>query len=426
MSDKIRVLYASHDSSASLCPVTDFGPETAETVRRFHRSFPEYAPSALHQLSSLAEKLGVAEIMVKDESTRVGLNAFKVLGGSYAIGHHIAGMLGIDPTLMTRDLLISEDTRKKLGELTFITATDGNHGRGVAWTAKQLRQHCVVYMPAGTAAERLENIRRLGADASIPGPGYDDCVRLAAKHARENGWVLTQDTSWNGYEEIPLRIMQGYTTMALEAAEQLGDTMPTHVFLQAGVGSMAGAVAAFLAALAIGCSTQNKLNSIRRNEISPTLSLAQENEVPEIDIEAVRRDTLTVRDENGKEILIMRATLDENGDIRESIPYEVLAAHIWWQETKTAYGVHEKQTTFLGVHENVAYALLYNGILHDRSVGGGNVLTAKTLKIIKDDIGASEYRKLVIYGEWTKLGVEVLKDEKIEFRQTPYDVMVRK
>lgn len=118
--------------------------------------------------------------------------------------------------------------------------------------------------------------------------------------------------------------------------------------------------------------------------------------------------------------------LDENGDIRESIPYEVLAAHIWWQETKTAYGVHEKQTTFLGVHENVAYALLYNGILHDRSVGGGNVLTAKTLKIIKDDIGASEYRKLVIYGEWTKLGVEVLKDEKIEFRQTPYDVMVRK
>ena len=248
MSDMIRVLYASHDSSASLCPVTDFGPETAETVRRFHRSFPEYAPTALHQLSSLAEKLGVAEIMIKDESTRFGLNAFKVLGGSYAIGHHIAGMLGIDPALMTRDLLISEDTRKKLGDLTFITATDGNHGRGVAWTAKQLRQHCVVYMPAGTAAERLENIRRLGADASIPGPGYDDCVRLAAKHARENGWVLTQDTSWNGYEEIPLRIMQGYTTMALETAEQLGDTVPTHVFLQAGVGSMAGAVAAFLAA----------------------------------------------------------------------------------------------------------------------------------------------------------------------------------
>ena len=248
MSDMIRVLYASHDSSASLCPVTDFGPETAETVRRFHRSFPEYAPTALHQLSSLAEKLGVAEIMVKDESTRFGLNAFKVLGGSYAIGHHIAGMLGIDPALMTRDLLISEETRKKLGDLTFITATDGNHGRGVAWTAKQLRQHCVVYMPAGTAAERLENIRRLGADASVPGPGYDDCVRLAAKHARENGWVLTQDTSWDGYEEIPLRIMQGYTTMALETAEQLGDTVPTHVFLQAGVGSMAGAVAAFLAA----------------------------------------------------------------------------------------------------------------------------------------------------------------------------------
>lgn len=248
MSDSIRVFLSPKNASAPLCPNPDFGPEAAETVRRFHRSFPEYAPTPLRKLSALAEKLDVAGIAVKDESTRFGLNAFKVLGGSYAIGHHIAEMLGLDPALMTRDLLISEDTRKKLGDLTFITATDGNHGRGVAWTANQLRQHCVVYMPAGTAAERLQNIQLLGADASIPGPGYDDCVRLAAKHAGENGWILTQDTSWPGYEEIPLRIMQGYTTMALEATEQLGNTIPTHVFLQAGVGSMAGAVAAFLVA----------------------------------------------------------------------------------------------------------------------------------------------------------------------------------
>ena len=130
--------------------------------------------------------------------------------------------------------------------------------------------------------------------------------------------------------------------------------------------------------------------------------------------------------------------LDERGQIAESIPYEVLAAHIWWQDTGTAWGASKgAKGTVLGIHDGVAYALLYNGILHDRSVNGGNVLTRQTLGVIKDDIdgamGASRptdgelpYRKLVVYGEWNKLGEERLKEEKIEFRQTPYDVVTRR
>ena len=119
--------------------------------------------------------------------------------------------------------------------------------------------------------------------------------------------------------------------------------------------------------------------------------------------------------------------LDERGQIAESIPYDVLAAHIWWQDTGTAWGAGKgAKGTVLGVHEGVAYALLYNGILHDRSVNGGNVLTRQTLGVIKEDLGQAGYRKLVVYGEWNKLGEERLKDEKIEFRQTPYDVVTRR
>ena len=119
--------------------------------------------------------------------------------------------------------------------------------------------------------------------------------------------------------------------------------------------------------------------------------------------------------------------LDERGQIAESIPYDVLAAHIWWQDTGTAWGARKgAKGTVIGVHEGVAYALLYNGILHDRSVNGGNVLTRQTLGVIKEDLGQAEYRKLVVYGEWNKLGEERLKDEKIEFRQTPYDVVTRR
>ena len=227
-----------------------FGLEQAQTVRHFHQSFPEYSVTPLVELKSLAEELGVSNIFVKDESYRFGLNAFKVLGGSYAIAREIGIRMGISEEELTLARLLQPDVQGRLGQLRFVTATDGNHGRGVAWTAKRLGHRAVVFMPKGTAAERLENILKLGAEASITDCNYDDSVRLARQYAAEHEGIVVQDTSWEGYHNVPLHIMQGYTTMGAEIVEQLaayGDQAPTHVFLQAGVGAMAGAMAGFIA-----------------------------------------------------------------------------------------------------------------------------------------------------------------------------------
>jgi diaminopropionate ammonia-lyase len=190
---------------------------------------------------------------LKDESFRFGLNAFKVLGGSYAIAKHIAGQLGKDIAEIGYDTLVSDETKKKLGDITFYTATDGNHGRGVAWAANKLRQKSVVLMPKGSSQTRLQNILKEGADASITEFNYDDAVRLANKKATADPYgVMVQDTAWEGYEEIPGWIMQGYGSMAHEAFGQLkaaGVERPTHVFVQAGVGSRAGSVIGYFANL---------------------------------------------------------------------------------------------------------------------------------------------------------------------------------
>ncbi len=241
-------LVTRHRPDKPACCLENYSLQKAEEIREFHRSFPMYAPTPLAKLPETAKQLGIGEIYVKDESHRFGLNAFKVLGGSYAMGNILARKLGKPLSEAGYSLLTAPETRKKLGDITFITATDGNHGRGVAWTANVLGQKSVVHMPKGSAEERLHNIRACGADADIIDGNYDDAVRLSRKEAEEKGWVIVQDTSWEGYEEIPTRIMQGYCTMGLEVWEQLPQK-PTHIFLQAGVGSMAAAIAAFFSSI---------------------------------------------------------------------------------------------------------------------------------------------------------------------------------
>ncbi len=216
----------------------------------FHRSFPQYEVTPLTRLSNLAGHLGLKRLYVKDESYRFGLNAFKVLGGSYAIARYIAQETGKDVSEIPYDVLTSEKLREEFGQATFFTATDGNHGRGVAWAANKLGQKCVVRMPKGSTQTRLNNIAKENATVTIEDLNYDECVRMAAKEAEntEHG-VIIQDTAWEGYEEIPTWIMQGYGTLALEADKQLADDgcHPTHIFIQAGVGSLAGAVIGFFA-----------------------------------------------------------------------------------------------------------------------------------------------------------------------------------
>lgn len=224
--------------------------EEIRKVRGFHKGFSQYKVTPLHVLDNLSKELGVNKIWVKDESYRFGLNAFKVLGGSFAIGKYLSQKLGMQIEELTFEKLRSKEVKEKLGDIIFVTATDGNHGRGVAWAANQLGQKSVVFMPKGSSKIRLQNIKNEGSDASITDYNYDDSVKLATQYAKEQGGVVIQDTAWEGYEDIPLWIMQGYGILIDEALEQIqsqGDDMPTHVFLQAGVGSFAGAVQGYLA-----------------------------------------------------------------------------------------------------------------------------------------------------------------------------------
>lgn len=221
-------------------------PEHAEEARSFHQTFPQYTKTPLAKMDAMAERLGLGGLFVKDESYRFGLNAFKVLGGSYAIAKFIADEMGKDIKDLNYDYLTSQAFRDEFGQATFFTATDGNHGKGIAWAAHKLGQKAVVHMPKGTTQQRYENIAKEGVKVTIEELNYDDCVRLAAAESAETPFsVVIQDTAWEGYEKIPTWIMQGYGSLVLEAMEQLREielNRPTHVFIQAGVGCFASSV----------------------------------------------------------------------------------------------------------------------------------------------------------------------------------------
>lgn len=223
-----------------------FTSEQTRKARAFHQKIVGYQPTPLCDLSELANLFGVGKILVKDESQRFGLNAFKMLGGTYAIAQLLCEKYQMDINDFSFEKI--KNTIKE--KMTFATTTDGNHGRGVAWAARQLGQHAVVYMPKGSAQERVDHILNLGAECIVTDMNYDDTVRMTMKIAKERGWEVVQDTAWEGYTKIPTWIMQGYSTLADEAVEQmkdLGIKRPTHVFLQAGVGAMAGGVLGYLA-----------------------------------------------------------------------------------------------------------------------------------------------------------------------------------
>jgi diaminopropionate ammonia-lyase len=220
-------------------------------IRIFHETVPGYHATPLVRLNALAAKLGVKRIYVKDESKRFGLNAFKGLGGIYAVTRVLCRELGLDIRETSFTDLQTPEIKEKIKDIVFITATDGNHGRGVAWAASQYGCRSYIYMTKGTAQSRVDAIKAVGAeDVIVTDMNYDDTVRLAAKLAEEQGWKLTQDTAWEGYEEIPEWITQGYTTMGAEILDQLrldGIAKPTHMFLQAGVGSYAGSILGYFA-----------------------------------------------------------------------------------------------------------------------------------------------------------------------------------
>jgi diaminopropionate ammonia-lyase len=191
----------------------------------YHQQLPNYEPSPLVSLKGLSQKLGVQQIWVKDESTRFGLNAFKALGASFAINK-----------LLQKNNAIA----------CFCTATDGNHGRAVAWAAAIAGKKAVIYMPKGSAASRVKAIVELGGSVIVTEGNYDQTCALAQEACSINNWQLVQDAAWEGYEEIPAYIKAGYLTHFKEMENSLhavAQPMVDFVFLQAGVGSWAAAAA---------------------------------------------------------------------------------------------------------------------------------------------------------------------------------------
>ncbi|HEV8358684.1 MAG TPA: diaminopropionate ammonia-lyase [Gemmatimonadales bacterium] len=194
--------------------------EPRGAVRAFHRSLPGYAPTSLHACGGLARSLGLGAVWVKDESNRYGLGAFKALGAAWAL-HRLR--------------------EHRPGSMTVCTATDGNHGRALAWAARQLGLPAVVFIPAHAAAARVESIRREGARVELVEGTYDEAVRRSAEASAARGWQVVADTGYDGYLEVPHWIAEGYGTLFEEADEQLagaGSGAPDVVLVQAGVGGL--------------------------------------------------------------------------------------------------------------------------------------------------------------------------------------------
>ena len=222
-----------------------FAKEYAQNAHRFHQQLPGYQFTDLVGLPKLSELLGVGGIWTKDESQRLGLNSFKSLGGSFALYRYLQKQLGILGEDTPFSYLASKEVKEKVGDLVFASATDGNHGRGVAWAATQLGFSSIIYVHKDTSIRRIEAIESAGAKVVVIDGTYDDAVRQVALDSDKNGWVVISDTSWDGYTEVPTWIMQGYLTLLTEAQEQFGKAgiaKPTHVIVQAGVGALAAAV----------------------------------------------------------------------------------------------------------------------------------------------------------------------------------------
>ncbi len=222
-------------------------------------AWPGYAPTPLLELPGIARDAGLGELRLKDEAGRFGLGSFKALGGGYAVAALLAGELarrGVAPAAGSAELMAGR-WRAVTETLTVTCATDGNHGRAVAWGAQRCHCRAVVFIHAGVSAARAAAIAAYGAELRrVPGT-YDDSVRVAAAEAAAQGWFVVSDTSWEGYTEVPRAIMQGYRVMADESVAQWGaargdgapggagagaGAAPTHVFIQGGVGGVAAAV----------------------------------------------------------------------------------------------------------------------------------------------------------------------------------------
>jgi diaminopropionate ammonia-lyase len=208
--------------------------------------WPGYGESPLHQLTGLAQHCDVGQVYYKDESDRFGLKSFKALGGSYAVARQLlAAIEHATGETVNIDDLFSGDHAEIVEQITVVTATDGNHGRSVAWGAQLFGCQCVIYIHADVSAGREQSIAEFGADVRRIAGNYDDSVRDASSAARDNGWIVVSDTSYDGYLDIPKDVAAGYTVMLQEIVTQLDGHIPSHVLVQGGCGGLASTVCGY-------------------------------------------------------------------------------------------------------------------------------------------------------------------------------------
>ncbi|MCZ4279607.1 diaminopropionate ammonia-lyase [Kiloniella laminariae] len=224
------------------------GVDDCTAAKKIITGWQGYSPSPLTSLSDLATALDIDQILYKDEAQRFGLGSFKALGGAYAVlcllQQQIRKLTGKS---IGDHELASGNCRELTAGITVITATDGNHGRSVAWGAKKFGCPCKIYMHAGVSKGRAAAVEELGAEVVWVEGNYDASVRAAANDASKSGWFVVSDTSYDGYMDLPRNVMAGYSVMTSEIIDDLaGKALPSHVFLQGGVGGLAGAVCAHL------------------------------------------------------------------------------------------------------------------------------------------------------------------------------------
>ena len=241
-----------HNGSADAQLVYGADRQNILSLKKAEKAFttisgwPNYDASPLHLLQTMAKAADISQIYYKDESTRFGLKSFKALGGAFAVTRflqqHLASINGTEPTM---DELLSGQFKHQLKDVVVSCATDGNHGRSVAWGAQMFGCQCIIYIHRDVSPARQSAMEAYAAQVIRITGNYDESVRQAAADAKQFNRVIISDTSYEGYTEIPANVALGYTVMLAEIVQQLAGEIPTHVFVQAGVGGLAAAVCGY-------------------------------------------------------------------------------------------------------------------------------------------------------------------------------------
>ncbi|MDO8864023.1 diaminopropionate ammonia-lyase [Haliea sp. E1-2-M8] len=231
-------------------PERIIGADQGADARMQIRTWPSYEPTQLRSLTDLANQLGIAQLLVKDEGSRMGLGSFKSVGGAYAVVELVRRYLeALTQRVVNTAEIFSGEFRNLLADKVIVSATAGNHGKAVAFGARMCGCQCRIFVHGGVTDDRVQAIEALGADVIVVEGSYDDSVREAAEQALRHDWWVVADTAYDGYTKVPVDIMRGYTLIMDEVIEQLkGEALPTHILVQTGVGSLAAALCAFLQA----------------------------------------------------------------------------------------------------------------------------------------------------------------------------------